>query len=304
MSKFPRIWISMLCLAAAMAAPAPVFAAVQTRAVTRSAAVAPDAAPPAETDPGYTQEQLLKLLRVTPTLADVVANDPSLLADQEYVGKTNPELAAFLQQHPEVARNPGFYLFSDLRRPGHRSYEVMSPKSGFEEHHRDERSQLDIFMNNLAPLVAMFFFCGALIWLIKLILQNKRWKLTFKLHSEVHTRLIDKMGTSQEMLAYMDTEAGRRFLEAAPIATEIDSARVPNVVSKVMTTLQVGVVMTLLGIGLLLVRNYTGDAATGVLVLGVLVLMPGIGCIVSAWLSWAIAQRLGLMPAVEESVQR
>jgi len=79
------------------------------------------------------------------------------------------------------------------------------------------------------------------------------------------------------------------------------------VVSKVMTTLQVGVVMTLLGIGLLLVRNYTGDAATGVLVLGVLVLMPGIGCIVSAALSWTIAQRLGLMPGAataEERVQR
>ena len=47
-------------------------------------------------DLGATQQRLMQLLRVSPTLAEVVSSDPSLLADQQYVAKSNPELAAFL----------------------------------------------------------------------------------------------------------------------------------------------------------------------------------------------------------------
>ena len=54
-----------------------------------------------------TQEQLLQLLRTSPTLTTVVARDPSLLSNQEYVSKNNPQLAQFLVQHPDIARNPG-----------------------------------------------------------------------------------------------------------------------------------------------------------------------------------------------------
>jgi hypothetical protein len=57
-----------------------------------------------------TREQLIKLLRVSPKRTTVVVRDPSLLANQEYVSRNNPELAQFLQIHPEIVRNPEFYL--------------------------------------------------------------------------------------------------------------------------------------------------------------------------------------------------
>ena len=42
------------------------------------------------------QQQLLKLLKeLSPTLTTVVARDPSLLADKEYVSRNNPELAQY-----------------------------------------------------------------------------------------------------------------------------------------------------------------------------------------------------------------
>ena len=303
MLKLTKMWIPTVCLAAVVALPAPVFAGVQTKALVRVSPDVPDAGV-VESDSGFTQEQLLKLLRVTPTLADVVANDPSLLADGDYVAKTNPELAAFLQQHPEVTRNPGFYLFSDLRKPGRRGYEVMTPKTGFEPQYHDTRSPGEAIMNDVAPVIVAIAFFGSLVWLIRLILQNKRWKQMFALHGEVHTRLLDKMATSQEMLAYMDTEAGRRFLEAAPIATELENKRVPNVVSRILVTLQAGIVLSALGFGLLVLRNSVGDQGTTVVVLGTLVAMPGIGCIVSAGLTWIVAQRLGLMPSTERGEER
>src|SRR6476469_662563 len=57
-----------------------------------------------------TREQLMSYLRMSPTLATVMASDPSLLANQEYIARNNPELARFLEAHPEVAKNPDFYL--------------------------------------------------------------------------------------------------------------------------------------------------------------------------------------------------
>ncbi len=50
-----------------------------------------------ERDLADTQDELFKLLRISPTLTEVVERDPSLLSNQEYVGRTNPALAQFLQ---------------------------------------------------------------------------------------------------------------------------------------------------------------------------------------------------------------
>ena len=79
-----------------------------------------------EKDVAALQDQLLQLLRVSPTLAEVVAHDPSLLSNAEYVNRNNPELGRFLQAHPEIAQNPDFYLFNNL----HGEHEQPSPDAG------------------------------------------------------------------------------------------------------------------------------------------------------------------------------
>jgi hypothetical protein len=54
--------------------------------------------------------------------------------------------------------------------------------------------------------------------------------------------------------------------------------------------------MTLLGIGLMLLRRSLPDAAAPLLVVGTVVLMPGLGFIISAGITWVLARHLGLMP--------
>lgn len=244
---------------------------------------------------GETQAQLMQLLRVSPQLAEVVSSDPSLLSNQDYVNRSNPELAQFLTQHPEIMRNPGFYLFSDLRQQGQKSYEILQPRQGFEHHYEDPRSASERVMNDVAPLLAFAMIAIFTMWLIKLLLENRRWKRVYMEQSAIHGKLIDKMSSSQELMAYMDTEAGKRFLEATPIATESGSQRMPNVVSRILSTTQVGVVLTLLGAGLLGMRNSVGDGATTMLVLGMVSLMPGLGLMLSAGLTWALARKLSLL---------
>jgi uncharacterized membrane protein len=150
---------------------------------------------------------------------------------------------------------------------------------------------------DLGPLLAFACFLAAVIWLTHTFLQNRRWGRIFKLQSEVHGKLIDKFSSNQELAAYMETEAGKRFLEAAPIPIEMErQQRMPNAVARVLTPLQAGIALTLLGIGFLLLRHAAVETRTPMLVLGVLVLMPGLGFILSAGVTWVLASRLGLMP--------
>jgi hypothetical protein len=244
------------------------------------------------------QEQLIKLLRQSPTLTLVVARDPSLLANHDYVAKNNPQLAEFLTAHPEVALSPDYYLFNNLKRDGE-GPDVALQRAAWPEMYRGyhDRTGWDELASDLPPTLGIGAFFITAFWIIRVVLENRRWGRIFKLQSDVHGRLIDKFSSNQELAAYMETEAGKRFLEAAPIPMNFGSEqRVPNAVARVLTPVQVGVVLVLLGIGFLLLRHAGQDMETPMLVLGTLTLMPGIGFIISAGLTWALASRLGLMP--------
>ena len=240
----------------------------------------------------------MQMLRTSPTLTQVVARDPSLLSDQEYVSRNNPQLAQFLVAHPEVARNPEYYLFTHLESKGGRRDQALEraiwPEMSQPQY---ESTNAERIMEPLSALAAFACFLGALVWVIRQIIENRRWARIFKLQSEVHGRLIEKFSSTQEIAAYMGTEAGRRFLEAAPIPVGIEpEQRMPNAVARVLWPLQIGVVLVLLGVGLLFLRHAGPDMDVPMLVLGTVVLMPGIGFILSAGITWILAGRLGLIP--------
>jgi hypothetical protein len=277
-----------MALAVAMAVPGALQAQVPAQNQTAAVSESPQ-------DLGATQQKLMQLLRVSPTLAEVVSSDPSLLADQQYVAKSNPELATFLQEHPEIGRNPSFWLFSELRSPQQKYYDVLEQKRGFVPARDVRGGGFDHVMSNVAPMIVMIVLLCALAWIIRTLTESRRWTKVFTLQSEVHGKLIDRFASNQELLGYMETDAGRRFLEAAPIVTQPDSRRMPNLVSRMMATLQVGLVLMLLGTGLVMLKNVVGDAGTTMLVLGVVALMPGIGLIMSAGILWLLGKRLNLV---------
>jgi hypothetical protein len=273
------------------------FAAAQTRP---AAPVQPLAttAPVSDQEVADTQEQLIKLLRLSPTLTSVVAHDPSLLSNQDYVSRNNPQLAQFLATHPEVARNPEFYLFTNVNpRDGRRDQALQRAVWPDISWSQGNSSRPEETIAPIAALAAFACFLGALIWMIRVFLENRRWGRIFKLQSEVHGRLIDKFSSNQELALYMGTDAGKRFLEAAPISAGLEpEQRMPNAVARVLTPLQIGIVLVLLGAGFLLLRHTRPEMEIPMLVLGTVALMPGLGFIISAGITWVLAGRLGLMP--------
>jgi hypothetical protein len=255
------------------------------------------ATPVSEKDVADLQDQLLKLLRLSPTLAEVVARDPSLLSNADYVNRNNPELEHFLQAHQEIERNPDFYLFNNL----HGEHEPPSQSLEHRLWTPPQNEDSDDFIRGPIieggiPLLAFLAFLIAFLWLTRLLLENRRWGRIFKLQSDVHGKLLERFGTSQEVLTYMSTDAGKKFLEAAPIAVGLDRKQpVPSPVARVLTPLQIGIVMSLLGLGLIFLRHSFSHGA-GLLLIGTVILMPGLGFIISAGITWVLARRLGLIP--------
>src|SRR5262245_51054237 len=100
-----------------------------------------------------TRVQLQQLLRQhPPAVAEVLQRDPSLLTRADYLSPY-PVLWAFLQKHPEIARNPSFFLGSfDYYepRPQDRSMEMF---------------QVILAGTGIAAGVAGFL--GVLVWVIR-----------------------------------------------------------------------------------------------------------------------------------------
>src|ERR1051326_5976333 len=261
---------------------------------------AESAAPPAqmsEKDVAALQDQLLQLVRLTPTLAEVVARDPSLLSNADYVNRNNPQLARFLQAHPEIAHNPDFYLFNNLHGQHEQPAETLERKMWPQLNEPEPYNASKDLISDGVPLLVFLCILGALLWLVHVLLENRRWNRIFKLQTDVHGKLIERFGTSQEVLTYMSTEAGKRFLEATPIAVGFEPSQpVPSPVARVLTPLQIGIVMMLLGLGLIFLRHSIPEGAAPLLLLGTVILMPGLGFIISAGVTWMLGRHLGLMP--------
>lgn len=212
--------------------------------------------------------------------------------------RNNPQLADFLKAHPEVVRNPDYFLFTHLPPeaggPDEALEHAVWPDMVREQY---QRTGFDEMFSNMPPLLAFVAFLIAAVWGIRVFIDNRRWARTFKLQSDVHSRLIDKFSSSQELAAYMQTEAGKRFLEAAPIPLHAAAEQnIPNAVSRVMTSIQIGAVLVLLGIGCLLL-NSLDPINHHFLISGVVILMPGVGFLLSAIVTWFMANRMGLMPS-------
>jgi len=247
------------------------------------------------------QEQLLTLLRMSPTLVHVVEADPALLADQGYVSRSNPQLAQFLEQHPEVMRNPDFYLFSNVG--GERARHVETLRRAGAPH--DYSSPADLrreYLQDISATIAFIGVAGVLLWLIRVLLENRRWSQAFRRQTEIHSKLIDRCATAQELLEYMNTEPGRRFLEASPIPVGLDrNVPLPGSMSRVMGTLQLGVVLTMLGLGMLILKHSLPDYRAPFLLAGMVTLMPGLGFIISSIVTWRLGAHLELTPPTSEN---
>jgi hypothetical protein len=105
-----------------------------------------------------------------PKLTMAISADPTLLGYQEYVNRHNPELANFIQRHPEIARDPEFYLFANLSGEGNMNAPYLFQRAVGPEIGRGPDPNNDIIIYFVFPAVI-----SAILWLPRMLLQNLLW---------------------------------------------------------------------------------------------------------------------------------
>ena len=150
----------------------------------------------------------------------------------------------------------------------------------------------------MAGLVAFMVFIivtATLAWLIKTLIDYRRWHRLSKVQAEVHTKLLDRFSANEDLLAYVQSPAGRRFLESAPIALDAGGLTIGAPLRRILWAVEAGLVLAAGGIGLIFVSGrVVADVREPLFVIGVLAVSLGAGFVLSAIVSFFLSKRLGL----------
>ncbi len=193
-------------------------------------------------DAQHTREELSTLLdHYPPSMREVLALDPTLLGNQDWMAPY-PALVAFLHAHPEIARNPSFYVGEAdprLRDPGARSIQIWND-----------------LLTDLAAFAGFGMGIALLIWLIRTLVDYRRWSRLARVQTEVHTKLLDRFTANEDLLAYIHSPAGSKFLESSPIALDAAPRSMGAPLGRILWSVQGGVVLIAGGIGLELASRH------------------------------------------------
>jgi hypothetical protein len=232
-----------------------------------------------------TQAELDRLLdRYPPALGRVLKLDPSLIGNQAYLA-AYPALSAFFAQHPDIARNSRFY-FANVSTGESMTYVPDDPR-------------VDMWRRMIQGLTVFLVFIivtGTLAWLIKMLVEHRTWVRAYKAQTEMQNKLLDRLTPNEDLLAYLQTPAGKRLLESAPIAFDASAPGMGGSVRRVLWAVQAGLVLAAGGGGVLFVSGHVDpEVAQPLFAIGVLALSLGIGFVLSAIVSFVLSKRLGLL---------
>jgi hypothetical protein len=268
------ILVFLLVAAAAVSAQAPQTASSTTTTTTTGTHdVATDARNRQEA-----RDAFIRLMgQHPPELTRILVLDPTLLSNDPFLARY-PELARFLADHPEVRRNPHYYL-RDFGSPN-----------------EYRRSVADRAVEGVTIGFVFLLMTFALGWFVRTFIEQKRWTQLSRTQSEVHNKILDRFGSGAELLEYIQSPAGTKFLESAPIPLHTEPERLNAPLARVMWSIQIGLIVAAGGLGLLLVSGrFASDSNQTLFAMGTIALCIGAGFIVSAMVSVFVSRRFGLL---------
>ena len=160
-------------------------------------------------------------------------------------------MAGILSAHPEIARNPSFYIGGDDQLRGDPSEASLYTDAW--EHS----------VSSVAVLAGFSLAICLIAWLIRTFVDYRRWGRLTKIQTDAHTKLLDRLTNNEDLLAYVNSPAGAKFLESSPIALDASSPRSFSApLGRILWTVQGGVVLMAAGAGIEIIgrqgssRNY------------------------------------------------
>lgn len=146
----------------------------------------------------------------------------------------------------------------------------------------------------LGPATVMIIALVTTGWIVRTVSINRRHKAIATAQIEAHTKLLERFGSAEEAQRYLESEAGKRFLELAA-TDKVDP------IGRVLKGVHQGVVLTMAGAAMLASRSLMedNDGRAFITMLGYLGIFVGAGSLVSAGLSFVLLRRFGNLRSSE-----
>jgi hypothetical protein len=133
-------------------------------------------------------------------------------------------------------------------------------------------------------------------------LNSRRTSLLIRSQADLHTKLLDRLGSGRELVEFAQTDGGQRFIQSLSVDNGHERAgRLP--IERILGSMQKGFVLSLLGIGFLALawrHTFEDREFKDILsVLGVIALCLGVGFLISSGVSYRLSKQLGLIRAAE-----
>jgi len=231
-----------------------------------------------------TREQFKEVLGLyPPALGRVLKLDPSLMTNEAYIS-TYPAVANFLKQHPEIARNPGYFL----------EHVYVT-----QDDYRQESSAIRVW-NNMMEGVMVIGIIGliatVLTWLIRTVVDHRRWSRMSKVQADINNKLFDRFSSNEDLLTYIQSPAGRRFLEAGPIVSSPQYRPMNAPSSRILLSVQAGIVIGITALGVLFISGRViEEVAQPLFAIATIGISLGVGFVVSSVAAYVLSRNMGLI---------
>jgi len=139
------------------------------------------------------------------------------------------------------------------------------------------------------PVVVVTLAYG-FVTIVRLTLDHFRRTKSEKLQAEVYGKMLDKLGSSQDILAWAGSETSQNLFAVPPPER-------PAPYSRILNAVQIGVALTVVGGAILAIKTQLAEAhdQEPAMVIGTLIMALGIGLLLSGGASWLLSRKFGLI---------
>jgi hypothetical protein len=139
-------------------------------------------------------------------------------------------------------------------------------------------------MTDIVVPGSFFFLVGWIVWV--LFSSIRRYKIA-RFQSEVQSRLLQRLDSSQSLLAYVETPAGKQFIEG--LGTE----RITPY-ERILSSTQAGIIITFFGVALLVLKAKVPFSDEAFTIFGTIAIALGLAFGVAAAASYFMSRSFGL----------
>lgn len=146
----------------------------------------------------------------------------------------------------------------------------------------------------LIAIVMVSLFC-AVAYIIKNVVTAIQRSKRDRYLSEVSSKLVDKLGTGPDVMSFAQSDAYQKLLGEQPTGHG-------QYVSRILNSVQAGLVLLCGGIGLLVAASFGGNSEDqlGMRVAGSIVIAVGLGMALSAGWSYLLLKKWGFLNGNEK----